>query len=202
YLRQNAIEGPWPTAERILVCVGPDLQSQTVVRVAGRPASGLNAGWVAAHLDQIGREPRDPDSARRVEEALKLAARLGADVSRLSASDLPAEVLRYARRENITQSVLGRSRASWLKRLLGRSLSDEITREAEGIAIHIVTPPKGKAPAFRWPRPMIAVSPFLAAVGSVVLATVFGLYALHWLQPPAISMFFLAAVLLSANRFG
>ena len=63
YLRQNAIEGPWPTAERILVCVGPDAQSQAVVRVASRLASGLNAGWVAAHLDQIGRDGRDPRSA-------------------------------------------------------------------------------------------------------------------------------------------
>jgi two-component system sensor histidine kinase KdpD len=202
YLRQNAIEGPWPTAERILVCVGPDLHSQTVIRVASRLASGLNAGWVAAHLDQIGREPRDPEAVRRVEEALKLAARLGADISRLSARDLPSEVLRYARRENITQIVLGRSRASWLKRLMGRSLSDEITKEAEGIAIHIVTPRRGKASAFRWPHLAIRASAVIAALGAVVLTTGLGLYALNWLQPPAISMFFLAAVLLCANRFG
>jgi two-component system, OmpR family, sensor histidine kinase KdpD len=202
YLRQNAIEGPWPTAERILVCVGPDLHSQTVVRVAGRLASGLNAGWVAVHLDQIEREPRDPNSARRVDEVLKLAAGLGADVSRLSARDLSAEVLRYARRENITQIVLGRSRASWLKRLLGRSLSDEITKHAEGIAIHIVTPPKGKALAFRWPQPVVRAGAVIAAIGAVAVAVGFGLYAAHWLQPPAISMFFLAAVLLCANRFG
>ncbi|WP_119270197.1 ATP-binding protein [Taklimakanibacter deserti] len=204
YLRQNAIEGPWPTAERILVCVGPDLQSQTVIRAASRLASGLNAGWVAAHLDHIGREPRDPDSVRRVEEALKLAARLGADISRLSARDLPSEVLRYAKRQNITQIVLGRSRASWLKRLFGRSLSDEITKQAEGIAIHIVTPPKGKVPFFRWPRPMIQAAALFAALGAVALAVGLGLYTLHanWLKAPAISMFFLAAVLLCANRFG
>lgn len=202
YLRQNAIEGPWPTAERILVCVGPDAQSQTVVRVASRLASGLNAGWVAAHLDQISRGGSDPEAMKRVDEALKLASRLGADVSRLSARDLPSEVLRYARRENITQIVLGRSRASWLRRLLGRSLSDEITRQAEGIAIHIVTPPKGKASPFRWPRPAVAVVELVAAFAAVTLATGLGLYALNWLKAPAISMFFLAAVLLCANRFG
>jgi len=204
YLRQNAIEGPWPTAERILVCVGPDRHSQTVIRVASRLASGLNAGWVAAHLDHIGRDTQDPEALKRVEEALKLAARLGADVSRLSARDLPSEVLRYARRENITQIVLGRSRASWLKRLLGRSLSDEITRQAEGIAIHIVTPPKGKVPFFRWPHPVIQASALFAAIGAVALAVGLGLYTLHanWLKAPAISMFFLAAVLLCANRFG
>lgn len=202
YLRQNAIEGPWPTAERILVCVGPDAHSQTVVRAAGRLAHGLNAGWVAAHLDPIGREPRDPQAMKRVDEALKLAARLGADVSRLSARDLPTEVLRYARRENITQIVLGRSRASWFKRLIGRSLSDEITRQAEGLAIHVVTPVRDKAPVFRWPRPLIKASAYIAAFVAVAIAVGLGVFALHWLPPPALSMFFLAAVLLCANRFG
>jgi two-component system sensor histidine kinase KdpD len=202
YLRQNAIEGPWPTAERILVCVGPDAHSQTVVRAAGRLAHGLNAGWVAAHLDPIGRDTRDPEAMKRVDEALKLAQRLGADVSRLSARDLPTEVLRYARRENITQIVLGRSRASWFKRLIGRSLSDEITRQAEGLAIHVVTPVKDKAPVFRWPRPLIKVSAYIAAFVAVMIATGLSFFALNWLPPPALSMFFLAAVLLCANRFG
>jgi two-component system sensor histidine kinase KdpD len=202
YLRQNAIEGPWPTAERILVCVGPDAHSQAVVRAAGRLAHGLNAGWVAAHLDPIGRDVRDPDAMKRVDETLKLAARLGADVSRLSARDLPTEVLRYARRENITQIVLGRSRASWFKRLIGRSLSDEITRQAEGLAIHVVTPVRDKAPIFRWPRPLIKASAYIAAFVAVLIAVGLSFFALNWLQPPALSMFFLAAVLLCANRFG
>ena len=33
-LRQNAIQGPWETAERLLVCVGPDALSLDVVRAA------------------------------------------------------------------------------------------------------------------------------------------------------------------------
>jgi two-component system, OmpR family, sensor histidine kinase KdpD len=202
YLRQNAIEGPWPTAERILVCVGPDPQSQTVVRVASRLAGGLNAGWIAVHLEETGRETRDPAALKRVEDSLQLATRLGADISRLSARDLPTEVLRYARRENITQIVLGRSRASWFKRLRGRSLSDEITRRAQGIAIHIVTPAEASLASFRWPRPATGIGGYIAAVIAVALALGLGLFALNWLQPPTISMFFLTAVLICANRFG
>src|SRR6516165_3846374 len=49
YLRQNAIEGPWPAAERILVCVGTDPLTETVVRAGSRLASGLNASWIALH---------------------------------------------------------------------------------------------------------------------------------------------------------
>lgn len=43
YLKQNAIDGPWATGERLLVCVGSDPLSEKVVRVASRLASGLNA---------------------------------------------------------------------------------------------------------------------------------------------------------------
>ena len=78
YLRQNAIEGPWPTAERILVCVGPDPNSQAVVRAASRLASGLNASWIAVHVQRLGEEIDDA-AAKRIDEALALARRLGAD---------------------------------------------------------------------------------------------------------------------------
>ena len=39
-LRQQGIEGPWPTAERIVVCVGSDALSETAIRTAGRPGGG------------------------------------------------------------------------------------------------------------------------------------------------------------------
>ena len=54
-LRQGAIEGPWETAERLLVCVGPDALSMDVVRAASRLATGLNASWVAVTVDTPGR---------------------------------------------------------------------------------------------------------------------------------------------------
>ncbi len=58
-LRQNAIEGPWETSERLLVCVGPDPLSLDVVRAASRLATGLNASWVAASVEA----PDGPGSA-------------------------------------------------------------------------------------------------------------------------------------------
>ena len=60
-LRQNAIEGPWETAERLLVCVGPDAQSMDVVRTASRLATGLNAGWVAVTVETPGSEGAKPE---------------------------------------------------------------------------------------------------------------------------------------------
>ena len=86
YLRQNAIEGPWPAAERILVCVGTDPLSETVVRAGSRLASGLNASWIAVHLSRFDFEETSHRALKRIDEAMRLAERLGAELARLTAA--------------------------------------------------------------------------------------------------------------------
>ena len=76
------------------------------MRTASRLATGLNASWVAVTVQPVGREEGDPIKAKRVEDALRLAERLGGDTERLIGADLPAEVLAFAQRENITQIVI------------------------------------------------------------------------------------------------
>ena len=108
-LRQQAIAGPWETAERLLVCVGPDPRSMDVVRAASRLATGLNASWVAVTVETSGHEGETGAAATRLNGALALAQSLGAEIVNLVGRDLPAEILGYAERENITQIVVGRS---------------------------------------------------------------------------------------------
>ncbi len=201
YLRQNAIEGPWPTAERILVCVGADAQSQAVVRIAARLATGLNASWIAVHLAVPGSEPHDAGSLKRIDDALALAQRLGAETTRLSARDLPSEVHRFALRQNITLIVIGRSRSGWLKRLLRRSLSDEIVRQAKGIGVHVVTGEESRS-RLSWHQSKLTLTAAAAAPLAVGAALAVGLVASRWLELPNLSMIFLTAVLFCAVTFG
>ncbi len=208
-LRQNAIEGPWETAERLLVCVGPDAQSMDVVRTASRLATGLNAGWVAVTVETPGREEALAESAKRVDDALNLARSLGGETARLAGHDLPAEILAYAQRENITQIVVGRSRAGMLRRLAGRSLSDALLRRAELVSVHVVTgETKGEANPARTPwlarfklRSGLPVG-FAAAVLSVAGAVGLGQLLTLWISLPNVSMIFLTAVLVCAAWFG
>ena len=203
YLRQNAIEGPWPAAERILVCVGNDPLSETVVRAGGRLASGLNASWIAVHLSRFDFEETSHRALKRMDEAMRLAERLGAELARLSGRHLPDEILRFARRENVTQIVIGRSAADWFARLRGRSLPEEIVRRASGIAVHIVTsdePAKRRRFSFLRPRlsALAGATPFL----SVAVAVAVGMIASHFLVLPNLSMIFLTAVLFCAVTYG
>lgn len=202
YLRQNAIEGPWPTTDRILVCVGGDEQSERVVRQAASIANGLNATWVAVHASTPAETALDVAKLKNVDRNLELASRLGAEVSRLTAKDLPSEVLRFAAQENITQIIMGRSTPGFLKRFLGRSLSDEIMLRARGVSVHVITEDQESPKQVKNWKPRVALNGIVAAPIAVAAAVFAGQAASHVLKLPNLSMIFLAAVLFCAVTFG
>ncbi|WP_428406270.1 DUF4118 domain-containing protein [Methylocystis sp.] len=205
FLRQGAIEGPWATAERLLVCVGRDAKSEAVVRAGARLATALNATWIALYVERAGREEESAEVVRNVDRSLSLAERLGAEVARISGDDLAAEVLRLARRENITQIVLGRSRIRSFPQLLWRSLTDEILRQSTDIAVHVVVLEDVAPPSRRsWKPPMISETwrGVAGAALSVTITVMIG-YALdRWLGLSNPSVIFLLPVVLCAARFG
>ena len=206
YLRQSAIEGPWATSERLLVCVGPDGSSDIVVRAAARLATGLNASWIALYIERSGEEEQGAERTKLIDDALRLAERLGAEVQRLSGADLPGEVLRFARRENITQIVLGRSRAGFLARLLRRSLTEEIVRRSADIAVHVVINEQAKPVIERSrgdrPKSTEFWTGMGGAAGSVAVTVGAGYLLDHWLHLPNLSVIFLVPVVLCAAWFG
>ena len=139
YLRQNAIEGPWETSDRLLVCIGPDALSEKVVRAASRLATGLNANWLVVTVERPGHDAPDATSQYRLDQNFRLAERLGAETRRISGHDYVGEILRLARRENATQIVLGRGEAGWWQRTTGRSLPDALLRQSSDIGICVIT---------------------------------------------------------------
>ncbi len=199
-LRQSAIQGPWGSGERILVCVGADKRSLAVVRSASRLATALNADWCAAHV----RDPGDEDGG--ADEALALARSLGADIERLAGRDRAAEILAFARRENFTQVVVGgRPRPRWRWRA---SLAERLAREARLIDVHVLTGAEAEAAPRPWLKQLFrrpASRDWLglgAAAASVAGAVGVGEALSAFIRLPNLAMIFLAAVLVSAIQFG
>src|SRR6202521_2652607 len=145
-MQAHAIEGPWAAGERILACIGPDPISPTVVRTAKRLADLMDAPWIAVTVERPGTNLSDA-ARQRLDDAMKLATSLGAETQTLTGSDLPAELLRFSKFENVTQIVVGRSRGGFLNELLRRSLPHELVRRTPDIAIHLVTREADAAPA-------------------------------------------------------
>ncbi|HQZ11967.1 MAG TPA: sensor histidine kinase KdpD [Devosia sp.] len=200
FLRQSAIEGPWATAERLLVLVGADALSEKVVRTASRLASGLNAPWVVISLSRPG-AVTEPATAQRLDETMRLAERLGGTVRRITSEDFVADTLKLAHRENITQIVIGRPRRDWLARLVRLSLPDALLRHSRDIAVHVVSGESEAREAGGYRLGGTTIN-WMKAIGLPLLAvaavTAFGLGLTAALPLQNLSMLYLVAVVISA----
>ena len=139
-MKRQGIEGPWAAGERILVLIAGDEMAPALVR-AGRRLADLmmDAPWTVATVELSTRPPPSPDRARRLAEALKLAEQLGGATLALTGDDLPGAVLGHARRNNVTQIVLGKSKGRRWRRWLGRDLAQALLDRSGGAALHFVT---------------------------------------------------------------
>ena len=139
YRSAEAPKNVWPASERILVCVGPNPLSYRLVRAARRMATGLHAQWFAISIDtpaQARALQRDRD---RVTRTLRLAEQLGAHTATLNGTNVPDEVISYARRQNISKIIIGKpQKAKWQELLLG-SVVDTLIRQSGNIDVYVIT---------------------------------------------------------------
>ncbi|MCB1085854.1 MAG: sensor histidine kinase KdpD [Verrucomicrobiae bacterium] len=157
-LKQERDVQPLPTGERIMVAVGPSPFSEKLIRWTKRYATSLNATWIAVHIERD--EPgNSSESARHLNQNLELARQLGAEIAYSSDFDVTTGLLRTARRELVTQIVVGRSGKSILSRMLNRgSVTDRLIADSEEIAVHVVPSTEGNK-SHRGCRALHAVSP-------------------------------------------
>lgn len=108
YMRDHAIRTTWPVTERILACVGSGPHSVRVVRAAKRFADALRAAWVVAYVETPAHARLADTDRARVAETLRLAEQLGAETVALSGQNVSDEILRHARRRNVSKIVVGK----------------------------------------------------------------------------------------------
>ncbi|AJY45112.1 sensor histidine kinase [Martelella endophytica] len=210
-MRQSAIEGPWPAGERILVCVNEDPCSSGLVRYAKRLADRLHAPWVALHVEGRRTQSLDDDGRDRIAAALRLAQSLEGDAVTVPGGGgrVAADIVAYARANNITHIVIGKSeRSRWFEILHG-SVVHELVRHAGDISVDVVAGSKpGGVPASRAsvavaePRSRPDWKAYLKATMVVAMAVGFGLALWPWLGVEHIALIFLTGVVTVAVWFG
>ena len=205
-MRAAGVEGPWAAGERILVLIGPDAMAGSLVR-AGRRLSDMmmDAPWTVAHIERPNRAAGDPLGGVKLNEALKLAEQLGGSTVVLTGDNLVAAVLDHARRNNVTQIVVGKSRRSKWRGLFGRSLAPALLDEASGAALHIITetgaddrsepPPRRTRGAFPWRGHLGAVGLVTLAIGAAGLMD-------QQVENANLAMIFMLSVMGSGLAFG
>ena len=211
WMQANAVAGPWPTEERLLVCINEAPAARALVRAGRRMAERARMPWIVATVTTPRHEALPADTRALTTDALRLAETLGAETVVLQVeSDATAEILRYARQRNVSRLVLGRARgrASVWQRLTGfwrEPVATRLLNAATDFEVTLVTPHpliekrRQRAAALRPDWHGYGLS--LVAIG---LATVVAWPLAAWEAVPggAISAVYLAAVLAVGARAG
>ncbi|MBP7146003.1 MAG: sensor histidine kinase KdpD [Acidobacteria bacterium] len=205
YRRDHEIGEAWPVAERILVCVRPNPESDRLVRAARRMSARLKAPFIVAYVESPEQPRLSPAERQALARTMKLAEELGAQTATLSGGTVSEALLEFARQRNVSRIVVGKPiHARWRDRLKG-SLLDEIVRGSGGIEVLVVpgggTRPPGAgeaAPAStrgRWPR-------YAAALAVVIACTLACRLMADRFGTPNLIMIYLLGVAFVATRCG
>jgi two-component system, OmpR family, sensor histidine kinase KdpD len=191
-------------AERVLVAISSHPLSERLVRAGRRLADSLNAEWLVVFVETPGHLQMTSEQRDRLLNTLRSAEELGARAVMLTGESVPETLIEFAIRERVTRLVIGRPAVPGWRELLRGSLVDRILRLSGSIDVFVVSgsgdegPVKlGKAWNLR-----TSISRLLASIGLVALVTVLGLALTPWMQPVALAMFFLTAVVVAGAYLG
>jgi two-component system sensor histidine kinase KdpD len=204
-MKRAGVEGPWAAGERILVLVGPDVSAGALVRTGRRLSDMMmDAPWTVAHVERPNAPAVSAARQAKLNEALKLAEQLGGSTVVLTGDDLVASALDYARRNNVTQIVVGKSTRR-RRNPFRRALIPALLEESTGAALHVVTedaeaepaPPKVRTPVAAWPW-----MGHLGAVGLVAVSALLAAVTDQLAETANLAMIFMLSVLVSGLAFG
>jgi len=207
YMQSNAVVGPWPTEERLLVCINEAPAAKALVRTAKRMADRAKIPWIAATVVTPRHEALGAAARTMTADAMRLAEALGAETTSLRVeSDAAAELLRFARARNVTRIVVGRPRRRWPLGFLREPVFDRLLRTAGDFEVTIVSPDRGdeRRPAAAGPpvRPDWPALLWAAGAVAVAAAVSWPIGVLEKEPTGAITVVFLVAVLVVGARKG
>jgi two-component system sensor histidine kinase KdpD len=138
YMREHKIDAVWAASERVLACLDSRAETQRVLRRAARLASHLQADLIALFVETPRWATAGPEERSRLEENIRYAEDLGAEVVRVRGSDIATEVGRVAKAKNAGSIVVGHPRKGRLARTLHNSTTDKLLRLTDEVDVYVV----------------------------------------------------------------
>ncbi|MDD5311522.1 MAG: sensor histidine kinase KdpD [Dehalococcoidia bacterium] len=204
YMSAHTIHGPWPTAERLLVCVTPGRWGSRIIHTARSLALQLNAEWTAIHVETPGSIDNSPEQQEQLTNLIRLAEKLGARVEILQGLSVANTILEYAYKNNITKIILGKPRDIHLRNILSRSVANQVVRRSKYVDVYIVSG-KGQPleqnvlPVKQLPVQWLG---YLLSIALVSCTTLIGSMVHPFFHPVNVVMLYLLSIVISAIYFG
>ena len=216
YMQIHGIDGPWPTGEKILVCISASPFSTQLVRIAKRMAERVQGEWFAVHVETLQRFPISEAEKDSMANNFRLAEELGAEIIGLTGNNVVEEILELARKRNVSQIIIGKPEHTRFWEVIHGSIVDKVIRHSHGISIHVIPGSLQEAEsnqdkvmnaqkkidikAQTWN--LSKILPYMASCLMVIFMTLGANLISSFLGLVNISLLFLLPVLISAARWG
>ncbi|HWQ88847.1 MAG TPA: DUF4118 domain-containing protein [Desulfitobacteriaceae bacterium] len=206
YMRVHGIPGPWPTGEKILVCISASSFSAQLIRAAKRMAERLQGEWFAVHVVSSRGVQTSEAEKDSLANNLRLAEKLGAEIISLTGNDVADEILEIARKHNVSQIIIGKPEHTRFWELIHGSVVDKVIRHSQGISIHVIPGSQSETGQNKAAVPRqsqkFSVLPYLLSIAMTALLTLLIFPLGSFLGLVDIAMLYLVPVLLSAALWG
>jgi two-component system sensor histidine kinase KdpD len=124
------------TEEHILVCLSAAPSNQKIVDTAAKMANALQARFTALYV-QTGAKSEALDK-EKLEEHIRYAEMLGAEIVMTHGENIPVQIAEYARLSNVTKIVIGQSNARRNHFFSKSTLTEKLIEIVPDIDIHII----------------------------------------------------------------
>ena len=130
------------TVDRILVAMSSNPPyTATLLRKASRIAGRLNSDWYCVYVQTPEESADKIDSTvqRKLVDNFQMAQTMGAEVVKLSGSNVAAAISKFAVEKGVTVALIGQSKRSGWSHLFRRSVVDELVNNSVGLDVLVVS---------------------------------------------------------------
>lgn len=146
-VRREAGEPDRPkTVDRIMVALSSDPPHTAILlRRASRIAGRLNTDWYCVYVQTPEESAARIDAVvqRRLVDNIQRAQAMGAEVVKLTGTDVAAALIKFARERGVTLILTGQSRRPWWHHLWRGSVVSKLVNNDRGIDVLIVSAHNG-----------------------------------------------------------
>lgn len=126
--------------ERVMVCIASRGSAKKLLRIGSRIAGRLASDWYAVYVEtsreELGRI--SPEDFVALEESLRFAAELGANVVRLKGNNIADTLIDFARSNGISHVIFGQSARSRWDILLRGSVINRFLSDVRDATVQVV----------------------------------------------------------------
>lgn len=187
--------------EHILVCLSAAPSNKKIVDTAGKMAKMLKARFTALYV-RTGTKSEDLDK-EKLEEHIRHAEKLGAEIVMTHGEDIPVQIAEYAKLSNVTKIVIGQSNARRNHFFSKPTLTEKLIELVPDIDIYIIPDALNnrnyqKRP-FTWYMEKPSAKEYFLTVFIFVVCTLIGLLfqKLHFTDTNIVTIYILGVLITS-----